>query len=257
MRLEKKTLLIIAALLMLVGCGSDDDNGDDPNGTEGPNSSDTNDADGGDDTDTATSGGEDLNVAIDEDFENWEAGDARFFMAKPDYTDGRAYTYDDNATMQTVDGQNCLYIHDDVVANGDYGFAVEMELAFDRQTDMSGEDYEISFDVYVPQDVVDKQAHVQFAFYEHETGTYKCIYSVWYTTSVVAGTWSTLSGPINTAAEDDGGVISYSGFSDDQNPSSWIFDVVRVQLIIDGDTAASGDEVWMCVDNMRVAKQGS
>src|SRR5690606_33433142 len=102
----------------------------------------------------------------------------------------------------------------------------------DQQTDMSGEDWEISYDVYLPSETYELGANLQFGLYRTEDFT--PIYSVWYSGSLVADEWVTLTTPINTTE----GLISYSGFEND--PEEWIFDAVRIQTIVNGTTAAVG-----------------
>ena len=114
----------------------------------------------------------------------------------------------------------------------------------DGPTDMTGEDWEISYDVYIPSETYDQGANVQFGLYR--TSDFTPIYSVWYSGSLVADEWVTLTTPINTTDE----AISYSGFEND--PGDWIFDAVRIQTIINGSSAGVGSEISFCIDNLTI-----
>jgi hypothetical protein len=208
------------------------------------------DADGDTDSDTDADIGagkpNSQTVAIDENFDSWDGGGDRFQMAKPEY-ESPPYAYEDNGTMATIDGENCIMLHDNTVDNYGFGFAIEFQLALDNApVDMSHEDFTIDFDVYIPQEVYDMGAYVNFGFYDSDDWT--PIYSWWFTRSITPNEWSRIEGPINTSSD----VIDYSGFSD--NPGDWQFDVVRIALIISGDEVEEGDEVWFCVDNLVVVR---
>jgi len=185
--------------------------------------------------------------AINENFDAWDGGGERFFTSKPDQQEDPS-PYPDHNTLVTIGDRQALAIHHNAVDNDGYGFAVEFQLALDQQTDMSGEDYRISFDIYIPQVTADKAASVQFAFYE--TANYTPIYSKWFI-DIPADTWYTIQAPILAPNNDpEEGNIDYSGFTND--PQEWIFDVVRIQTIVDGEGVELGAEVLYYVDNLVV-----
>ncbi len=186
----------------------------------------------------------DPTVAMSESFDDWEPGSRGFNV-----TNGDASAYDKNGTLANVDGQECLWIQGRAADNNGYGFSVEFELALDQHTDMSGEDYEVAFDVYVPTETYEKGPNVQFSLFETENFT--PIYSAWYSSSLEEEQWVRLTTPINTTD----GLISYSGF--DENPGDWAFDVVRIQTIINAETAALGDEISFCIDNLEIRQIGT
>ncbi len=157
---------------------------------------------------------------------------------------GDGTPYEDNNTAVERAGQRCLMVHGNVVDNDGYGFSVEVQLDLDERTDMSGEDYQISYDIYIPEETYEKGANVQFALYQ--LPGYTPIYSEWYSSSLKSGEWVTLTTPIDTTS----GLISYSGFEND--PEDWAFDAVRIQTIINGEGAATGDEISFCIDNLRI-----
>ena len=252
--MTKKTFVfaliaLFAFSLVVVSCGDDDDDG----GETKPKDTDVPDAgvEQPSDSDSGNEGPEGTKpaVAYQEDFDAWEGGGELFFMAKPENGSGE---YDDNNTMQTIGDHDALYIHELTTSNGDYGFAIEVQFQMVDFIDMTGEDYEISFDILVPATTMDKGGHVQFAFYE--SATWKPIYSLWYSGSIVPDEWSSISARVSTEAvdADDNPIITYSGFNDEDNPGAWIFDMVRIQLIIDGETAAIDEEVEMYLDNLVV-----
>lgn len=178
--------------------------------------------------------------AIREDFDSWEGDGGRdFFLSK-----GDSEPYSDHNTVQNIADHDCLYVHADAVDNGGFGFSAEVQMNLDAQTDMSAEDWEISYDIYLPSQTYDLGANLQFGLYR--TSDFTPIYSVWYSGSLVADEWVTLTTPITTTD----GLISYSGFEND--PEDWIFDAVRIQTIVNGTTAAVGSEIAFCIDNLTI-----
>jgi len=188
-------------------------------------------------TSESTSGGDDMPiVAIDENFDDWSGDDPRFLLTRPEASEGFA----DNNTVQTFDGRDCLYIHAPAADNAGYGYSVEFQLLLESRTDMSGEDFQISFDVYVPAETANEETYVQFGFYELTDLT--PIYSMWHATT--PDTWQTVTA--NVSYEE----IAYSAFAN--NPGDWIFDSVRLMLIQFGEGAAEGLPASFCVDNLVV-----
>jgi hypothetical protein len=110
---------------------------------------------------------------------------------------------------------------------------------------MSGENYAISCDIYIPEVTYNQEVAVQFAVYE--TSEYTPIYSAWYVYSLKKDKWFTLTIPVDVAS----GMFDYSGFT--SNPGDWTdMSAVRIQCILKGDGAAVGDEILLYIDNLQV-----
>ncbi len=193
-------------------------------------------------------------VALDQNFDDWASDDPSFYMAKPDQSqdtdttsDDGLYRYEDNGQPAVIDGHDAIALHADAMENGNYGFAIEAQFALDTQTDMSCEDFEVSVDVYVPGEYINDEKNMNFQFAFFETANFTPIYSKWWSGSLVADGWATITAKVNTTDGD----WTYSGFSKD--PDEWIFDAVRVQAILNGTEAAIGDEILIYIDNLRVA----
>lgn len=180
--------------------------------------------------------------AINEDFDDWSGNGGREFMTSK----GDPEPYSDHNTLKEVAGHQCLWVHANAVDNQGYGFSIEIQMNLDAQTDMSSEDWEISYDVYIPASTYDLGANMQFGLYR--TSDFTPIYSNWYSGSLKPDEWVTLTTAINTT--DD--TISYSGF--ENNPQDWIFDAVRIQAIVNGTGAAVGSEMAFCLDNLVIRK---
>lgn len=198
----------------------------------------TGDCDIGDNCDDCDSDdGQDVVVVLDEDFNDWDENDERFFISNRDEV-----AHPDSGTMAMIDGERCLSIHNDVVDNSGYGYMAEFEMFFDDEVDMSGEDFKISFDVFMPEETFAKNAFVQFAFFEIRTFT--PIYSEWI--SVTPEEWNTIEANIDTTS----GAITFSGFEND--PDDWTFGTVRIQVVVNDDVE-EGDDIRFYVDNLRIA----
>jgi hypothetical protein len=267
--MKKRSYLFAALFLgaLMAACGSD--TSDNPKSTDDTETAtEETDSDTGTEIDTGTETEEpvdtgpevvcnpDPTVAIDENFDNWEQGDSRFYMAKPDQTadtdttsDDGLYAYPDNGAPVNIDGHDAIALHANAVDNNGYGFSIEAQWALEQQTNMSCEDFEISFDIYVPSEykAEDINANVQIGFYE--TTNYAPIYSKWWSGSIIGDEWSTITGKIDTTTGDIDYVSPDLAFP----PNDWIFDVVRINLILNGTNAAEGDEILFYVDNLRVA----
>lgn len=236
-------------LLAAFGCGDDTSSPTTPlpsttaSATESavsnaPTSSDTADETSASETPPTPEEG----YAIKEDFDDWTGDGGRAFMTSK----GDPDPYADHNTVKNIDGQDCLWIHANAVDNQGYGFSIEVQMNLDAQTDMSSEDWEMSYDVYLPAATYDLGANMQFGLYR--TSDFTPIYSIWYSGSLRSDEWVTLTTPINTTAE----TISYSGFTN--NPQDWIFDAVRIQAIVNGTGAAVGSEIAFCLDNLVIRK---
>jgi hypothetical protein len=188
-----------------------------------------------------TDAGSDID-AISESFDQWDGGGDDFYMTKPE---GGSGNYADNNTMATIDGHDCLVIHADTADNYNYGAAVEFQLLLDQQVDMRGEDFAISFDIHIPSATYDKDAEVAAGLFE--TTDYTPIYLMWSPDTVVPDQWTTISRAITTSC------IDYSGFdptSSDADPEGWIFDAVRIQVVIWDEDISVGEEILFYVDNL-------
>jgi len=189
--------------------------------------------------DTTGGGGGGELVALNESFDAWDGGGERFFLARGDAT-----AFPDHNTAVTIADRAAVAIHAAAQDNSGYGFGVEIQLQLDQPTDMSGEDFNLSFDIYIPAATFDLGANVQWGFFETENFT--PIYSAWTSPpDIVADQWVTISTPINTTT------ITYSTFA--ENPADWLVDVVRIQTIVNGETAVADAEVLYYIDNVVVS----
>lgn len=178
-------------------------------------------------------------VAIDEDFDAWDPEARGFVDTNPDSPSPFA----DHATIRTISGRECLFIHNHPGDNNGLGSAIEFQLDLDQRTDMSGEDFVISFDVFLPEALSGREVVLQFAFFE--TRYYTPIYSAWFT-DFELDQWETVTAPISI------GAIDFSLFSD--NPGDWIFDAVRLALILPDEYGVTLGPVSVCFDNLIVTR---
>ena len=142
----------------------------------------------------------------------------------------------------------CIMVKAGVVPDsGNYCVEVQFDLL--TNTDMSGEDYVISFDVYIPTNYIEQKKGFQFAFYDSTTWT--PIYSGWWVGSIVGGQW--ISRVTNVALKENGGFIDYSGF--DNNPDDWTnMTKVRFQYVTG---YSAGTEVVFYLDNIIVSNKNN
>jgi hypothetical protein len=187
--------------------------------------------------DEGAESGKDAVIALNEDFNAWEGG---IKLEKGLLDDGILFI-DDNDTMAVINEENALKVHAfSQEKYGSIGVEVQWPLLVDP-TDMSGEDFSITFDVFVPAESVAVMDGIQFAFFD---ANYSCIYSNKWTTEISEhpGEWVTLSAPISNA----GGFIGYNGFGD--TTDEWIFRKARIQFA----TLTAGQEVVYYIDNLRI-----
>lgn len=263
---------ILAGLLCLgaalVACGDDKDKNEETDaGAPDAGSTDSMSTDTGTGTGTGPAEPVKPNPAIDENFDAWVGGGESFFMSKPEE---ETSILEGNNTAANIAGHDCAVYH--ALSADNYGFGTAIEAQFQlvaQDVDMSGEDYEISFDIYLNQAMKDKNVNIQFAFFQ--TDGYTPIYSILYDDEIAADTWVTITAPIRN----DPAFISYSGFDTsvdpNANPGSWQFDVVRIQAVIPeaeenadagadagedasapSDPAADGQEILFYLDNLVV-----
>lgn len=224
---------VLGFSVLLTGC----DDGEDNDGDDGLSAGEGVEA--GNDTNTEPAPVGDV---INQNFDAWEDNEG-FFTAKPDQQELPS-TFDDHNTAQVIGDQTAIAIHHNAADNSGFGWSVEVQFALDRQTDMSGEDYRIAFDLYIPSTPTGMLgASAQWAFYE--TANYTPIYSQWIT-DIPLDAWHHYEGPVDLTN------VSHSGFPEESNPSAWIFDAVRIQVIVDGEGAAEGSEILYYIDNLVV-----
>ena len=155
-----------------------------------------------------------------------------------------------NNTIVTNASNSCVEIH--CSSTNLYGDnSAEIQWTLLNQTPMTGENFQIDFDIYVPSASRSNLTGVQWAFYDTINTSYTPIYSVYYVNSVVADTWSHIRGYVSTTATNGG--VSYSGFTANggtgSDPGSWTFDKVRIQF----KSTAANQDILFYVDNLRVA----
>jgi len=172
-------------------------------------------------------------VAIEEDFADWDGDNGGLIMIRPE--EGFA----DNNTQGSFVGNECLYIHAPSTDNGGYGYAVEFQLPLAGEIDMSGEDFWISFDIYVAGPVAIDQHVAVFGLYD--TASENVFYSQWFELSV--GVWRNYSVPVRL------GAITYSTFL--ENPADWIVDAVRLQVV--QPYGVEGEPISFCVGSLVIA----
>ena len=92
---------------------------------------------------------------------------------------------------------------------------------------MRPEDYQYSFDIYVPEAMADLSPVVQFAVFD--STLHGCLYSTAYEKSAHmknrCGTWINFSGHIDATSGD----ITFSSF--DRNPDDWFIHSFRIQMM--------------------------
>lgn len=175
---------------------------------------------------------------FNENFDAWEGGGDAFFTSKPENGDG---VYPDHNTPATIGDQQAMTVHLNAEDNSGYGTAVEVQFLLAQQTNMSAEDYRVSFDIYVAAVTAAKDTYVQWAFFE--TVDFTPIYGAW-SEILPADQWVHIESPVTVAT------VDYTTFTN--SPADWILDAVRIQVIHGGDDAAIGDEMLFYIDNLVV-----
>lgn len=139
-------------------------------------------------------------VALNLDFENGQVPSSY-------------YTAFGNVTPSIVDfdGRKCLKISGQTSSSYAEPANHSVEIQFDLITpiDMSGENFVISFDYYIPNSYIGNMDGFQFSFWK--VPGYTPLYSAGY--GAIADSWNTLYTNVDTTT------ITYSGFSD--NPDGW------------------------------------
>ena len=186
-------------------------------------------------------------LAIDHSFD--EGGGDTFYMTNPDQNQEADFIYGDNGKGATIEDRDCMMLHADAMDNGGYGYSIEFQVSLDDIIDLSCEDFTISFDIYIPEETYrqgEPHPSIQWAFFESSgfTPIYSYMLPQEGDPALEPDTWTTISG---TVTPDD---VSYDNFPND--PDDWQVDLVRVQLVIDGESAAEGDELTFYVDNLVV-----
>lgn len=157
--------------------------------------------------------------------------------------------YADNNTVEWIGNQRALKIHIDAFDIEDNG-KPRMEVQFDldeTQVDMSGEDYFVTFDIYLPSSTMEMGCTVIFGLYAQKN--YCSIYSDPFYVSD-ADAWAHIHGLVKMG---NAGVVGFSNF--DASPGDWLVDALRIQVFC--ENAVNGDEVVVYLDNIIVASQGA
>ena len=174
-------------------------------------------------------------IDTDSDNDSWVWVDGYDISPLPQRNDDLLeMIYPDNGTVTNVGGRDALIVH----ARGmnpyreEYLQAIEASFEFEAPVDMSGEDYHVQFDVYLPDFIVEYAPEIQFALFSESLG--ECLYSrIYYrpasptksaTPFIPAEEWHTIYGDISAT----GGEITYSGF--ERDPDDWILKSFRIRL---------------------------
>ncbi|MEJ5284073.1 MAG: hypothetical protein ACP5Q5_03360 [Brevinematia bacterium] len=150
-----------------------------------------------------------------------------------------------NVTPSVVDfaGRKCLKISGQTSSSYAEPAHHSVEIQFDLTTpvDMSGEDFVISFDYYIPAAYVVNLDGFQFSFWK--VPGYTSLYSGGY--GAVPDSWNTIYTNVDTTT------ITYSGFSD--NPSGWV-GINKIRFQFSPKTGTSdGMAVEFYLDNIVVS----
>ncbi len=171
-------------------------------------------------------------VALNLDFENGQVPSSY-------------YTAFGNVTPSVVDfaGRKCLKISGQTSSSYAEPAHHSVEIQFDLTTpvDMSGEDFVISFDYYIPAAYIPNLDGFQFSFWK--VPGYTPLYSGGY--GAVADSWNTIYTNVDTTT------ITYSGFSD--NPGGWV-GINKIRFQFSPKTGTSqGMAVEFYLDNIVVS----
>ncbi len=139
----------------------------------------------------------------------------------------------ENGTITNINGRDCIMIKGLSVADGG-NYVLEAQWDLTQPLNMSGGNYIIDFDIYVPADTIAFRQGLQFAFYE--TPSYTPIYSRWWVGSIVADQWINRQAIVNVGSQPlVDGFIDYSGFVN--NPDDWTnMTKVRIQYVGNAQT---------------------
>ncbi|MCX7820821.1 MAG: hypothetical protein N2258_04010 [Brevinematales bacterium] len=171
-------------------------------------------------------------VALNLDFENGQVPSSY-------------YTAFGTVTPSVVDfaGRKCFKISGQTSSSYAQPASHSVEIQFDlaQPVDMSGEDFVISFDYYIPATYVANLYGFQFSFWK--VPGYTPIYSAGY--GATPNSWNTIYTNVDTIS------ITYSGFSD--NPGGWVgMNKIRFQFSPKTGTSP-GMPVEFYLDNIVVS----
>jgi len=159
-----------------------------------------------------------------------------FLVTNPEDTSKH---FPDNNTIVTMGGRSCRWIHSLSQHNNDipYGDTVQFQVRLDERTDMSGEDYRISIEFFVPSLNNPEDAGFYWTFFDEG---YTPIVSPLY--SAPRDVWNTIAADVTM----DGITVAYIPDS----PEGWLFDGVRASL----ETFEENVEISYCVASVRVTR---
>ena len=162
------------------------------------------------------------------------------------------YPYDDAGEVMEIDGQWGIVIHADTfdaqllsgtmypaTTGGDA--LVEFTVPLNGVTDMSSDDFRLSFDIYIPNALAKQTPDIRFGFWSGDMAIYSANYEV-----LDYDQWIHIDSPVNSSD----GSITWSDFS--QTPKDWQFVVLAIRLILYGEEAVPGTETLFYVSNIEV-----
>jgi hypothetical protein len=140
--------------------------------------------------------------------------------------------------LTNIGGQSCVMIH--ASSDNPYGTScIDATWNLLKPTDMSGQDFTVEYDVYIPAASFPNLKAMQWALY---TKSYTPIYSGYFT-NITADTWCHVSGPVTMDN------LGYNGFSKKDTTAPWIFSMVHVQFTSTGPD----QDTTFYVDNLAVS----
>jgi hypothetical protein len=178
-------------------------------------------------------GDDDEITALNEDFQDGGS----FYLSQGTEASGN------NQIVSVGTHDACIKVH--ATATSPYGSSgVEAQFNLDGTDlyDFTGENYILSFDVYVPADSYARLQGLQYVF-TNSTENYHSIYSKFFD-GITADTWVHLEDLVDNAD----GEIGYSAFVN--NPGDWHFDLVKFQFV----STAVDDDITFYIDNIYVRK---
>lgn len=176
-------------------------------------------------------------MAINQNFDTSAGGP---YLSKGNLTSGSP-AITDNAILTNVGANACVQVHA-YSTNQSGSTGVEIQWNLSGTIDMSGQNFTINFDIYVPAACRANMTAIQWEFY---TPSYSPIYSVYYTSSVVADTWCHISSFISNTNS----IIGYAS-SSLTNTASWTnFSKVRIQFV----SSSTNQDTIFYLDNLAVS----
>ncbi len=163
-------------------------------------------------------------------------------------SDGGAYLAQgtaagDNFNLVTTGGMPSITVHSTSVTNNGYtGETVDWALS--GPTNMSGQDYTVSFEYYIPSSPATNITGIRMEFYDY-AASYTPIFFNPTTTLTPADTWLTFSMTVTA------GNVAYDGFGTGgvATPSAW---TALDHFRITATSASASQDVLMYVTNVKV-----